>query len=53
MIKIISYVITFLLMADAAKVADGLANKENMWHWIVLYWVLLTAKNAIDLFQKG
>lgn len=45
----VSQIFVFLLMADAAWVAFGLSRKKNMWKWIVLYWVLLTAKNACDL----
>ena len=48
MTKIISQCLVFLLMADAAYVAYGLARKRNMWRCIVLYWVLLTAKNIVD-----
>lgn len=32
----------------AAVVAYGLYRKRNMWRWIVLYWLVLTAKNVID-----
>lgn len=37
-----------LLMAIAAKVADGIYRYQNMWKWIVAYWVVLTLKNALD-----
>ena len=47
----ISQAIVFLLMADAAWVVYGLIRKRNMWRWIVLYWVILTAKNMIDLLR--
>lgn len=40
----------FLLMIDAAIVFVGLCRKKNMWVWICLYWLILTAKNAIDYF---
>ena len=40
----------FQLMADALIVAVGLSRKYNMWPFIVLYWVLLTIKNAVDYF---
>lgn len=39
----------FLLLLDAANVAYGLYKKRNMWGWIVLYWVILTCKNFVDL----
>lgn len=45
----VSQLLVFLLMADACLVAVGLARKQNMWKWIVLYWVILTLKNACDL----
>ena len=45
----ISQILIFLLMADAAFVAYGLIRKRNMWRWIFLYWVILTAKNMVDL----
>lgn len=37
-----------LLMVDALWVFYGLMRKKNMWAYIVLYWALLTWKNAID-----
>ena len=37
-----------MLMADAAWVAYGLLRKKNMWKWIFVYWILLTAKNLFD-----
>jgi len=47
--KIVSQILVFLLMADAAWVASGLTGKKNMWKWIVAYWVILTIKNFADL----
>ena len=47
----IAQLLIILLMADAAWVACGLIRKRNMWRWIVLYWILLTAKNAADLMR--
>lgn len=44
-----SQMAVFLLMADAAYVAYGLLKKKNMWMFIVLYWIILTYKNMIDL----
>lgn len=44
----LSQFFVFLLMIDAAFVAKGLFQKKNMWRYIVLYWVLLTIKNAVD-----
>ena len=47
----IAQILIFLLMADAAFVAYGLIRKRNMWNAIVLYWVILTAKNLVDLMR--
>ena len=44
----ISQALVFLLMADAYIVFVGLLRKKNMWKWIVLYWMILTLKNAVD-----
>lgn len=38
-----------LLAILAAYVAYGLYHKQNMWKWIVVYWLVLTAKNMMDL----
>lgn len=46
----ISQCCVFLLMIDAAWVACGLLRKKNMWRWICLYWIILTAKNMVDFF---
>ena len=46
--RLISQLLVFVLMADALFVCVGLARKENMWRWIVLYWAILTIKNAVD-----
>lgn len=44
--------LTNLLIASltiiAAIVAYGLYRKRNMWHWIVVYWLVLTIKNLLD-----
>lgn len=36
------------LAVIAAVVACGLYRKRNMWHWILLYWIVLTIKNLLD-----
>lgn len=46
----LTQMLIFLLMIDAGWVFLGLTRKKNMWAWICLYWALLTAKNAADLF---
>ena len=38
-----------LLMAISFSVCIGLCRKKNMWGWIVLYWAVLTIKNAMQL----
>ena len=42
-------VLIFALMLDAAIVWAGLEKKRNMWAFIVVYWAILTMKNAWDL----
>ena len=37
-----------ILAVIAAVVAYGLYKKQNMWKWIVAYWVILTIKNIIE-----
>ena len=44
----ISQILIFALMADAYIVFVGLLRKKNMWAFIVLYWLILTLKNAVD-----
>lgn len=44
----ITQILILALMLDAAYVALGLVQKKNMWKWIILYWVILTIKNAVD-----
>lgn len=51
--KLVAQILILLLMLDAAYVAFGLLNNWVMWPWICLYWVILTAKNAWDLYCTG
>lgn len=44
----ISQMLVFLLMLDAAWVGYGLIRKRNMWAYITLYWIILTTKNLVD-----
>lgn len=37
-----------LLAVIAAIVTYGLYRKRNMWHWILLYWIVLMIKNLLD-----
>lgn len=45
-------VMVFLLLADAAVVAVGLLRRRNMGAFIAAYWVMLTVKNAIDFLGR-
>lgn len=47
MIKIIDQTLILMLAIDAAWVAYGVSAKRNMWVWILLYWVILTAHNFV------
>ena len=47
----VSQVLVLCLIGIAALVAVGLARKKVMWKWIVLYWVVLTLKNASDFLK--
>ena len=44
----LSQFFVFLLLADSAYVAYGLARRRNMWPWIVVYWAILILKNFFD-----
>lgn len=44
----VSQILVLCLIGIAAWVAIGLMRKKNMWKWIILYWVVLTAKNLAD-----
>lgn len=44
----LSQLFIFLLIAIAFIVAVGLSRKKSMWPLIVLYWLVLTAKNVAD-----
>lgn len=39
------------LAVIAAIVAYGLYKKQVMWKWIVVYWLVLTAKNVLDCLK--
>ena len=45
-------VLAWLLMADAAWIAYGLARRKNRWRWIALYWAMLTVKWMVENFGK-
>lgn len=44
-------ILIFLLMLDALVVAVGLAKKKNMWVFIVMYWIMLFMKNAMNFAE--
>lgn len=47
----ITHLLIILLAILAAYVAYGLYHKQNMWKWIVVYWLVLTVKNVVDFFM--
>lgn len=47
----VSQILVLCLILIAGWVAVGLARKKVMWKWIVLYWVVLTLKNAADFLH--
>lgn len=47
----LTQIFIFLLAYIAAIVAYGLYKKQVMWKWIVVYWLVLTAKNVMDLLN--
>lgn len=49
--RIISQILVFLLMVDAAWVAVGLYRKKNVQWFIVAYWIILTLKNMNDFIN--
>ncbi len=36
----------------AAIVAKGIAAEKSMWAWIVVYWIVLATKNALDCIER-
>ena len=44
----ISQILIFSLMLDAAWVAYGLLRRRDRWAAIVCYWCILTVKNFVD-----
>lgn len=46
--KILSQFLVLLLMIDAGWVAYGLINGLFVQWFIAAYWIILTAKNAVD-----
>ena len=53
--KLLSQVLIFALIIIAAVVAVTLAAGKSAWILIIVYWVVLTAKNIVDLiiFRKN
>ena len=47
----VSQILVLCLIGIAAWVAVGLMRNKNMWRWIILYWVVLTLKNAADYLK--
>ena len=52
--KLLSQAIIFALIIIAAWVAVTIAAGKSAWILIIIYWIVLTAKNIVDLivFQK-
>ncbi len=48
-----THLLIILLAIIAAIVAYGLYKKQVMWRWIVVYWLVLTAKNVMDLLKSS
>lgn len=44
----ISNALVLALAVIAAVVATGLIAGVQMWPWIIMYWLVLTAKNIVD-----
>ena len=53
--KLLSQALIFALIIIAAVVAFVLAAGKSAWILIIVYWVVLTIKNAVDLIgnKKG
>lgn len=53
--KILSQMLIFALIIIAAVVAFTLATGKSAWGIIIAYWIVLTAKNTVDLIgnRKG
>ena len=53
--KLLSQALIFALIIIAAVVAFVLAAGKSAWGLIIAYWIVLTAKNIVDLiiFQKN
>lgn len=47
----LTHLLIILLAIIAAIVAYGLYKKQIMWRWICFYWLVLTAKNVLDLLN--
>jgi len=46
--KHISALLVLCLCMIASIVAIGLILKQNMWLFIITYWIVLTIKNVVD-----
>ena len=53
--KLLSQALIFALISIAAVVAVTLAARKSAWILIIVYWIVLTAKNIVDLivFRKN
>ena len=51
--KLLSQALIFALIVIAAVVAATIAAGKSAWILIIAYWIVLTAKNAVDLIGSG
>lgn len=49
--KKVSFWCVIVLMSIAWVVFIGLLNQDNMWLYIVAYWLVLTIKNLADYLE--
>ena len=50
--KKVSFWCVIALMSIAWTVFIGLLNQDNMWPYIVAYWLVLTIKNLADYLEQ-
>ena len=44
------YILTWVLLLDAACIAVGMMAKKSLWPCIALYWLLLTVRYSIEIW---
>lgn len=48
--KELSGIFIMILASISFIVMVGIAEKRNMWRWILAYWCVLLLKNYVDLW---